>query len=86
MKGHNMKKKNKKTLETISTLKRNIPKIQLIRKKAAKGGWTKGMDVELYIDGKRISTAHNFNVEVPAAGLAKVTVQLYGDVSIIDET
>lgn len=84
-----MKKKSKKKsqveVETLSIPKRQIPKIQLIRKKAAKGNYTKGMDVQLYIDGKRIATAHNFQVEVPAAGIAKVTVQLYGDISIVDE-
>jgi hypothetical protein len=55
----------------------------VIRQKEGSQGLMSGGNTELFIDGKKMTSATKVNFEVAAAGVAKVTVELLGQVTIV---
>lgn len=62
------------------------PKIELRKKKRAKGKILTGMNCEVYVDGKKLRGVTGYNLEINANGVAKVTLEMVGDISVITES
>lgn len=55
----------------------------VIRQKEGSQGLMSGSNTELFIDGKKLTSATKVSFKVAAVGVAKVTVELLGQVVII---
>lgn len=65
--------------------KKAAPKIELRKKKAAKGKLLTGMNCEVYVDGKKLRGVTSYSLDVVAKGIAKVTLEMVGDISVVSE-
>jgi hypothetical protein len=57
------------------------PKIEIRQKNGSKG-FMVGANTELFIDGKKMTTATKISFEVSAASMAKVNVEFLGEIVV----
>lgn len=71
----------KKTSGKGTVRAKDTPTVEIRQRKGSKGVMV-GANTELYLDGKKIPNATKVSFEVAARGLAKVTIEIIGNVTI----
>jgi hypothetical protein len=61
--------------------KQKFPKIEIRQREGSKGIMTGG-NTEVLVDGKKLTTATKVSFEVAASGIARVNVELLGEIAI----
>lgn len=63
----------------------NAPLIEIVKNKGSKGKILVGRNASVYYNGTRLGSCMDFKMSLNARGMAKVTLELCGNVSIRDE-